>query len=126
MRCESILVKKVWGYEEIPVNSELYCFKFLKLEKGFCCSLHHHKLKTETFYLLSGLILLEHKQQIFPMMENAFVTILPNEDHRFFGIEKSIILEVSTQDFPEDSYRLTESSPFDLNKFKNYLWINQL
>ena len=64
MISETTKIEKVWGYEEIPVNTNLYCFKFLNLKRGFCCSLHHHKLKTETFFILSGLILLEHKQQI--------------------------------------------------------------
>ena len=36
------------------MNNELYCGKILELTKGRRCSLHFHKLKTESFYLRAG------------------------------------------------------------------------
>jgi hypothetical protein len=48
-------VKKGWGSELWPGNGELYCGKILCFDQGEKCSLHYHKLKTETFYLPAGL-----------------------------------------------------------------------
>ena len=48
------IVDKVWGREEWIVNNEKYCGKKLILKKGYSCSMHHHKIKDETFYILSS------------------------------------------------------------------------
>ena len=37
--------------------------------------------------------------------------IKPEMYHSFIGVEDSEILEISTQHFEDDSYRLTESGP---------------
>ena len=51
-------VQKVWGSEEWIVN-RAYCGKKLILNKGFRCSMHYHKNKDETFYILKGKVLME-------------------------------------------------------------------
>ena len=45
---------KGWGRELWIANSELYCGKILELNEDKRCSIHYHKLKDETFYILSG------------------------------------------------------------------------
>ena len=47
------IVPKGWGREVWIANGELYCGKVLEILKSKC-SLHYHKLKTESFYLRSG------------------------------------------------------------------------
>jgi len=47
-------VPKGWGYERWIVNNELYCGKELFIAKDKRLSLHYHKLKDETFWVLSG------------------------------------------------------------------------
>jgi len=47
---------KVWGSEVWFANNSLYCGKILNFNKGHQSSLHFHKIKDETFYLLSGKI----------------------------------------------------------------------
>ena len=51
-------VKKEWGKEQWIVNRD-YCGKKLILNKGFRCSMHYHKNKDETFYILTGKVLME-------------------------------------------------------------------
>src|SRR5260370_30961190 len=48
------VVLKGWGREIWIANNPLYCGKILEIRKGKRCSLHFHKLKTESFYLRSG------------------------------------------------------------------------
>src|ERR1700680_5053168 len=45
---------KGWGREVWLANNELYCGKILEINKGKRCSLHFHKLKTESFFLRVG------------------------------------------------------------------------
>jgi len=104
-----VTVEKVWGSELWMVNNSLYCGKILSLKKGFRCSLHSHHKKDETFYVISGKVRMEAGNNIRTMVAGDSVHILPMMKHRFTGIENSKIIEISTQHFEDDSYRLEES-----------------
>jgi len=114
------IVDKVWGQEKWIANNRLYCGKVLKLKEGFRCSIHQHKIKDETFYILSGVILLEFGKpdangsidfwQNKRIMESGdSQRIQPGTFHRFTGIVDSKIIEFSTHHEDDDSYRLTVS-----------------
>ena len=109
------IVPKVWGSEEWIVNKD-YCGKKLVLKKGFRCSIHYHKNKDETFYILKGRVLMETdgKKQI--MLPGDSIHITPMLKHRFTGLEDSEIIEFSTHHEEEDSYRIEESGKVDLNR----------
>lgn len=104
------IVPKKWGAERILVNTELYSAKILVIDEGAVSSLHMHPKKDEAMVGLSGMVCLEvqgKKHYLFPTAEA--VRIRPKQWHRFTGIEKSEILEVSTHDSPDDVVRRTES-----------------
>jgi mannose-6-phosphate isomerase-like protein (cupin superfamily) len=106
-----IWVDKVWGKEEIVVNINQYCLKFLHLRRGYQCSLHHHKIKDETFYISKGSVLMEYafpndpeiKEKVMGVGDD--IRIKPFMKHRFTGLEDSVIIEISTQHLDGDSYR---------------------
>ena len=116
---------KGWGYEVWMANCDLYCGKLLVLYKDLKCSIHYHKLKDETFYLQEGLIRMRVWEEPFELEKRAAVfnpmpraseclmhpgdslVIPPNTPHQFEGVDpKSTIIEISTQHFEEDSYRI--------------------
>ncbi len=117
---------KGWGYEIWMANSELYCGKLLVVNRGLKCSVHYHKLKDETFYIQSGRIIMSVWEEPFDLDELAgdvsseapaqedFVmepgdrlVIQPNIPHQFIGLDaQSTIIEISTQHFEDDSYRI--------------------
>jgi len=107
------IINKVWGKEEIICNNELYAGKYLKLDKGYMCSKHMHRIKDETFFVVKGKVLLEVGNGCCPekltMVEGDNKRIKPKTYHRFSGLKNSIILEISTHDDHDDSYRLTKS-----------------
>lgn len=116
-------VRKIWGSEEWIVNNDKYCGKILNLNKGFRCSVHYHKNKHETFYILEGKVLIElwdkkGNLKVKITKPKDVQTIEPNQKHRFAGLENSKIIEFSTHHEESDSYRDTESGPVDLNKLK--------
>jgi len=113
------VVAKGWGEERWIHNDELYCGKILILKAGKRCSLHYHKLKTETFYIASGhlrmeLTDLDGAQQEPPVIREQFemrsgdaLLLKPGDVHRFSGIaDETWIFEFSTQHFDEDSHRI--------------------
>ena len=107
-------VEKVWGKEIWIVNRD-YCGKKLILNKGFRCSMHYHKNKDETFYILKGKVLMETDKETKIMLENDSILIAPNTKHRFTGLEDSEIIEFSTHHEDEDSYRDEVSGKVDLS-----------
>jgi mannose-6-phosphate isomerase-like protein (cupin superfamily) len=113
------IVKKLWGYEKIIVNNDLYCGKIIHIEKGRIGSFHYHKIKDETFYLLSGNVKIKYSDtddfynsKELVMYPGDSFRILPELRHQIIGIEESDIIEFSTEDMDEDSYRIISSEHF--------------
>ena len=116
------IVPKDWGHEIWIVNRD-YCGKSLFVKKGHRCSIHSHKLKDETFYIVKGKILLEldGKKKIMNIGESQLV--MPGQKHRFTGLsEENEIIEFSNHHEDSDSYRDVSSGKVeDFYKFLNEL-----
>ena len=95
---------KVWGEEHWIVNKE-YCGKKLILKQGYRCSIHYHKIKDETFYLVSGKVLMEVNgiQRVLVPGDKQYIA--PGDKHRFTGLEESVMMEFSSHHREDDSYR---------------------
>ena len=114
-RLNSEIHPKGWGYEKWIVNNELYCGKLLFFEKNKKCSFHYHKIKTETFYLQSGLIKVLHSYGV-DISQAEEVVLKPGDSfqvpvglkHQMLALENSELFEFSTQHFEEDSYRIVK------------------
>jgi mannose-6-phosphate isomerase-like protein (cupin superfamily) len=106
---------KGWGYEKWIVNNELYCGKLLFFNENKKCSFHFHKVKTETFYLQSGLIKVLHSLGD-DICQAEEVVLKPGDSfhvpvglrHQMIALEESELFEFSTQHFEEDSYRIVK------------------
>ena len=115
------VVPKGWGREIWLANTEKYCSKFLMLNKQHRCSIHYHKIKTETFIILSGLVLTEYNKEIKIMKPGDIITFKPGDKHRFTGLQESIFQEVSTHHEDSDSYREVLSGKVPDEEFKELL-----
>ena len=105
-------IAKGWGGEVIWANEPEYCGKILKFKAGAKFSMHFHKEKKESWYVLSGVINLHLLN-----MDNASITTcllepgsiwtnMPGEAHQIEAITDSEVLEVSTKDSVKDNYRV--------------------
>lgn len=110
--------EKEWGHEEWIANSPGYCGKKLVFNKSYQCSMHHHKIKDETFYLQSGKILLEtdykDKTESRIMTAGDTAHIVPGMWHRITALTNAEVFEFSTLHMEDDSYRRTTSGKVDL------------
>jgi mannose-6-phosphate isomerase-like protein (cupin superfamily) len=104
---------KGWGREVWIVNNDLYCGKILELKKGRRCSLHFHRLKTESFYLRSGKLNVRVKSspdsgetEEFELNAGECMDIPPGLVHQMLALEDSELIEFSTQHFNSDSHRI--------------------
>ncbi len=106
------IVKKGWGYELIFHSDDDYCGKILHFNKGGEFSMHYHMEKRESWYLLTGKMIFsfidpktaEMKQHAFT--EGQTMIINRGMTHKLIAVEETDIIEVSTPDNPDDSYRV--------------------
>jgi mannose-6-phosphate isomerase-like protein (cupin superfamily) len=121
------VVAKGWGHELWIVNTENYCGKQLTVLPTKLCSLHVHKLKSETFYVVDGVLKLEYasskdldeiwadpvrfeklKQTTYINKGGSF-DLHVGQLHRFTSQSMNLpctFIEFSTHHEDSDSYRL--------------------
>lgn len=107
------IVPKGWGREVWIANSRHYCGKILEIRQGKRCSLHYHKLKTESFYLRVGRLAVRVKQSAEDAVIDEFILeagqcmdVPVGLVHQMEALEDSELYEFSTEHFETDSYRL--------------------
>lgn len=118
------IVNKTWGYELWIENNDLYCGKHLHVIPEKWCSVHYHKNKKETFYVINGELLIqlwynchiEHfdvneKFTNVILKKGQSLTIDTMTPHRFTSaLDYSCdFIEISTHHDDNDSYRLVQS-----------------
>lgn len=105
---------KKWGYELWFANNERYCGKLLHVNPGIWSSdgrFHYHKLKDETFFVISGTLLLDYQDDgmfyEIELSEGGSFRVPPGMKHRFSAKGETYcqFIEASTQHLEEDSYR---------------------
>jgi len=121
-------VSKNWGYEKWVCNNDLYCGKELFVVRDLFFSIHFHKIKDETFYVVEGEMMLLHHdvpkdfnledefscQQFPSIMEQIYLRagdvfhVPPWLAHRVRGITDVKFMEFSTHHEDSDSYRIVK------------------
>jgi mannose-6-phosphate isomerase-like protein (cupin superfamily) len=120
-------IQKKWGYEIWIENNSLYCGKHLHVVPNRWCSVHYHKNKKETFYVISGTLKLqystsldkeewktnpeEHLVKSIILEKGQSFTINPMTAHRFTAQSHypCDFIEISTFHEDSDSYRIIEA-----------------
>ena len=105
-------VEKGWGSETIFASNDLYCGKLLNFNKGAKFSMHMHKDKDETWYILSGKFVVKTIDTTnadilaHPLEKGDTWHNPPMLPHQLLCLEAGSIVEVSTPDSIEDNYRV--------------------
>lgn len=107
-------VEKLWGHELWIHNDSQYCGKLLVFTKsGNAFSMHYHMLKNETWYVQEGSfkfdwIDTETTEKMSTILhKGAVVYVEKGLPHQLTALEdNSVVFEVSTEHFDEDSYRI--------------------
>jgi mannose-6-phosphate isomerase-like protein (cupin superfamily) len=115
-------VEKTWGYELWVHNDNEYCGKLLVFTKDRNrFSMHYHLIKKESWYVQEGrfqfnwIDVENGKLEGTTLERGQSVLIERGLPHQLIALEdNSIIFEVSTEHFDEDSYRIYRQSPEDL------------
>ena len=86
---------KPWGSEEVIYKVGDVQVKIIRINDGEELSLQFHKYKSEVICLLGGDAKFVLSDIYFAFEPHKFIHIPPNVVHRFIGIRKAEILEVS-------------------------------
>ena len=107
------IVPKGWGREVWIANGDLYCGTILEINKGKKCSLHFHKIKTESFYLRAGRLKVRVMEtddskvvEEFELKAGDCMDVPRGLVHQMEALEDAELFEFSTQHFDSDSHRL--------------------
>lgn len=107
-------IEKGWGSELIWATNDKYCGKLMNFKKDAKFSMHFHKDKDETWYVLSGKFIVKWIETV---NANTFEKELnvgdtwhnpPLLPHQVICIEDGTLIEVSTADSVEDNYRVSK------------------
>ena len=115
-------VEKKWGYELWIHNDNEYCGKLLVFTKDRNrFSMHYHIQKKETWYIQEGRFQFNYidvengKLKGTKLEKGQSVLIERGQPHQLIALEdNSIVFEVSTEHFDEDSYRVYRETPEEL------------
>lgn len=97
---------KPWGGEELLAHTELYALKRIHVKAGSRPSLQYHERKSESLYLLSGLMMIEIGDSKDALVEDRLhpgevVDIPRGRLHRVSALEDSVIIEASTPELDD-------------------------
>lgn len=105
-------IKKGWGSETIFATNNLYCGKLLNFNKDAKFSMHLHREKDETWYVLSGKFEVrwintsDASTDSQVLLKGDTWHNPPMLPHQVICIEEGTLIEVSTPDSVEDNYRV--------------------
>ena len=107
---EKIRIEKPWGHEVIWAQTESYVAKVIYINAGQRLSKQYHNEKTETVYVLEGMLVNYDKDDIPTKFSQGQVFhVEPGQIHRFGTTENRYvkIMEVSTNHL-DDVVRLDD------------------
>lgn len=113
MRLEGF-IEKGWGHELIWATNDKYCGKLLHFHQGSKFSMHFHKEKEETWYVLSGVFTVkwidtkDATENIVILKPGDTWHNEPCKPHQIICEHEGTIIEVSTPDSVEDNYRVAK------------------
>jgi mannose-6-phosphate isomerase-like protein (cupin superfamily) len=107
----SKLVRKGWGFEVHITNNNSYCLKYLVFFKDRKFSFHYHPLKKELWHCLLGefdciLQKEDGEKNLVKFRKGDKIEVESGIKHQLTALKNSILIEVSTEHFDEDSHRI--------------------
>lgn len=105
-------IDKPWGGEELLAHTDLYALKRIRVKPGSRPSLQYHERKSESLFLLSGLMKIEIGDSkdaliVDELRPGETVDVPRGKIHRVTALEDSVLIEASTPEL-DDVVRLED------------------
>lgn len=98
---------KPWGHEVVVALTEKYLQKKLYIKEGHRTSLHYHREKMETLYVVKGKVRLDFEKGSKELAEGERETIPPGLVHSIVALRNTQIDEASSP-HPDDTVRVKD------------------
>ena len=85
-----------------------YYSKYLLVFPNQTCSVHRHKQKHETFYIIKGKVEMIYDGKSIEMNPGDVLPVGPWKYHGFTGISPPLLMEVSQPCFIDDNFLKTQ------------------
>lgn len=92
----------------INVVNRDYCKSIVVMAPEQKYPVHYHRIKTESFYVLSGTLNVVVDGQMFVISPGEMLHVERGQDHSFFSHDGVVFEEISTKYVPNDSMYLDE------------------
>ena len=100
---------KCWGRNTEILKNNTDSVNFLELVKGGVCSWHFHRHKNNTFYLISGKVLIKTEHNEIVLEPGNSILVQAPLKHQFEALEDSKMIEVMFVSYdPADIIRETQ------------------
>ena len=86
--------EKIWGTDEKIFENDSTEVHILKIKKGFGCSIHHHNLKRNQFYVLEGELKIKHGIGESILDKGESIEINPPHTHQFVAMSDVLAIEI--------------------------------
>jgi len=107
-----------YGLIEYWVCNELdagYCAKYLFVFDRQTCPMHHHQVKSETFFMVKGKVKVAYDDRAEVLREGDTLLLTPGVKHSFTGIGPALMLEISMPCRVDDNYFANPKIPIGGN-----------
>lgn len=92
----------------INIVNRDYCKSYVVMLPGQKYPCHYHKIKTESFYVLYGVLSVEADGNVYEMREGEMLHIERGTEHSFWSDTGTVFEEISTNYTRNDSFYLNE------------------
>lgn len=92
-------IHKIWGTRSRILLDDHNEIDLLNLKKDTFCSTHTHKIKINTFILVSGKVRIETELGNKILLPNDEWSVIPPLKHRFIALEDSVMIELAYTKF---------------------------
>ena len=100
--------EKIWGTDEKIFETDSIEVHILKIKKCYGCSIHHHNLKRNYFYILDGELKIVHGIGETILNKGESLEIKPPNTHQFIAMSDVLAVEVVSvkmEDCRDDIFR---------------------
>jgi len=106
---------KVWGTNRVIHSNDLCSVNVLRIKKGGTSSLHTHRMKHNTFHVISGLLNIEAEDCSDLLSPGKNYTVWAGVKHQFQALEDTVVIEVSFVEIEESDIQRETAGYIDKN-----------
>lgn len=108
---------KIWGRNTEIFQNESTSVNFLELVRGGTCSRHHHRFKSNIFYVIKGKLRIHTEMGEHILLPGQHLVVSPLLKHQFEAMEETLAIEIMFVKYsPDDIVRESEGFVQDYAK----------